>query len=75
MNEIMKLQEAKVLYHMHYSDFGVPPTRWFISRKTWDEFLMSQDCRYFDVYYAGQNSKLLDLPVYIVVQDGIFECH
>ena len=53
------------------------PTKWFISRSEWLRLPESFGYDEFFVYVgrSGNKNELCGLPVFQVIEDGIFECY
>jgi len=61
----MTLAQGVDRYNNFRCETGLYPTRWFISAGAWRQFCSEQD----------SHNEFLGMPVYKVIEDGIFECH
>lgn len=73
----MTMTEA---HHMRaqfkYEHQGNEPTKWFISERAWWNFVIGLETNMLCVVVntGDQSSELLGIPVYRVIEDGIWEC-
>jgi hypothetical protein len=67
-----------IFYSFKKEHGGSAPSKFFVSQKTWREFCYSEDANRFTVFgYCREVTKneFMGVPVYQVIEDGIFECH
>lgn len=66
------------VHHMRaqfkYEHQGDEPTKWFISERAWWDFVIGLDMLYV-TSLGSEKTELLGIPVYHVIESGIWECH